>query len=102
MQALQANLTEESAVEALFRNAAGSSFGDVHALILNHGIWPTADEPIRKMPLERWKHTIDTNLTSSFIVAREYLKRIESAPTKIKDHASIILIGSAAGKYGSC
>lgn len=99
IQAVQANLTEESAVEDLFRKAT-SNFGEFHVLILNHAVAPVADEPVWKMSLERWKHTIDTNLTSSFIVAREYLKRLQDAPTTIKDNASILLIGSTAGKYG--
>lgn len=50
------------------------------------------------MSLERWRNTIDTNLTSSFIVAKEYLRRLEGAV--VKDNAAIVLIGSTAGKYG--
>ncbi|KXN90412.1 3-oxoacyl-[acyl-carrier-protein] reductase FabG [Leucoagaricus sp. SymC.cos] len=100
IQALQANLTDEVAVATLFKNAAASSFGDVSVLILNHGIWPTADEPIWKMPLERWRKTIDTNLTSSFIVAKEYMGQLRNATATVKDRASIIMIGSAAGKVG--
>ncbi|KAF9442823.1 NAD dependent epimerase/dehydratase [Macrolepiota fuliginosa MF-IS2] len=100
VQALQANLTEEDAVEKLFREATGSSFGEVQVLVLNHGIWPTADEPVWKLPLERWKRTIDTNLTSTFIVAKEYLKRLEVSSTHIKDKAAIVMIGSTSGKFG--
>ncbi|KAF5353513.1 hypothetical protein D9756_007886 [Leucocoprinus leucothites] len=100
IQARQADLTDEDAVNKLFHDAATGSFGDVQVLILNHGIWPTADEPIRNMPLERWRKTIDTNLTSSFITAKEYMWRLELAAAVVKDNASIIMIGSAAGKYG--
>ncbi|KXN90413.1 3-oxoacyl-[acyl-carrier-protein] reductase FabG [Leucoagaricus sp. SymC.cos] len=52
------------------------------------------------MPLERWKRTIDTNLTSPFIVAKEYLKQLETAPDAVKDKASVVIIGNTAGKYG--
>lgn len=100
IQALQANLTDENAVENLFREAAGSAFGEVQILVVNHAIATDLDEPVWKMPLERWKHTIDTNLTSSFIVTKEYLKRLENASASVKDYASIIFIGSTAGKYG--
>jgi NAD(P)-dependent dehydrogenase (short-subunit alcohol dehydrogenase family) len=76
------------------------SFGEVQVLILNHGIYPTTDEPIWKMPLEQWRNTIDTNLTSFFIVAKEYLGRLEGASEAVRDKASIIIIGSSAGKFG--
>lgn len=100
IQALQADLTNESAVEALFKNAV-ASFGNVHVLILNHAIYEGTDQPVYKMPLEQWNHTINTNLTSTFIVAREYVRRLEGAPEIVKDYASIIMIGSSAGKFGS-
>jgi NAD(P)-dependent dehydrogenase (short-subunit alcohol dehydrogenase family) len=99
VQALQADLTEEYAVEALFENAV-TSFGHVHVLILNHAIYETTDQPVFKMPLEQWNRTINTNLTSTFIVAKEYLRLLEGAPTIVKDHASIVMIGSSAGKFG--
>jgi NAD(P)-dependent dehydrogenase (short-subunit alcohol dehydrogenase family) len=100
IQALQADLTEESAVKALFKNAI-ASFGHVHVLILNHAIYEGTDQPVFKMPLEQWNRTINTNLTSTFIVAKEYLGLLEGAPTIVKDYASIVMIGSTAGKYGS-
>jgi NAD(P)-dependent dehydrogenase (short-subunit alcohol dehydrogenase family) len=97
---VQANLTEEAAVAELFHRATSSDFGEVQVLVLNHAIAPVADEPVWKMSLERWKHTIDTNLTSFFIVAKEYLTRLETSPAIVKDEASMVLIGSTAGKYG--
>lgn len=100
VQVLQANLIIESAVEALFSAASSTAFGPVQVLILNHGIWPYIPEPIWKLSLDRWKHTIDTNLTSSFIVAKEYLKRLQGASVTAKEKASIVLIGSSSGKIG--
>jgi NAD(P)-dependent dehydrogenase (short-subunit alcohol dehydrogenase family) len=52
------------------------------------------------MPLERWRNTIDTNVTASFIVAKEYVRRLQDASVTVKDNASVIIIGSTAGKYG--
>lgn len=40
------------------------------------------------------------NLTSSFLVCREYLRRLEDASAEEKEKASIVIIGSTAGKYG--
>ncbi|KAL0952832.1 hypothetical protein HGRIS_007057 [Hohenbuehelia grisea] len=54
------------------------------------------------MSLDQWKHTLDTNLTSSFLVAREMLRGLDAPGVvdEVKDKASIVLIGSTAGKYG--
>ncbi|KAG6902652.1 hypothetical protein C0995_013777 [Termitomyces sp. Mi166 len=99
LQALQANLTIESTVAQLFAKAS-SSFGPVQIIIVNHGFWPPAHEPVVQMSLEQWKSTIDINLTSSFLVCREYLKGLQSASDDIKDYASILFIGSTSGKFG--
>jgi NAD(P)-dependent dehydrogenase (short-subunit alcohol dehydrogenase family) len=98
-QALQADLTIESDVARLFLQAS-TSFGPVQSIIVNHGVWPTADQPVVKMSLDQWKSTMDTNLTSSFLVSREYLRNLEFASDALKAYASIIFIGSTAGKYG--
>jgi len=43
---------------------------------------------------------MDINLTSSFLVTREYLRGLQEAPESVKDNASIIFIGSSIGKFG--
>ena len=47
-------------------------------------------------------NTINTNLTSSFLIIREYLRRLSepNVSNEVRDNASVILIGSTAGKYG--
>ncbi|KAJ7512040.1 NAD-P-binding protein [Mycena galericulata] len=97
--AAQANLSEETDVARMFVEA-GDALGPVQVVIINHGVWPTADEPVARMTLERWRSTIDTNLTASFLVAREYLRQLEAAPDALKEKASILFVGSTAGKYG--
>ncbi|KAF5353411.1 hypothetical protein D9756_007885 [Leucocoprinus leucothites] len=99
VQALQADLVDEAAVAKLFQEAT-STFGVVHIIILNHAIVSSVKEPLWKISLERWKNTIDVNLNSCFIVAKEYLTRLEVAPAAVKDMASVLIIGSTAGKYG--
>ena len=44
--------------------------------------------------------TIKTNLTSSFLVVREYMRGLEQAGDAVKDKAAIVLIGSVGGKWG--
>ena len=99
VQALQADLCIEGDVARLFLQAS-TSFGPVQSLIVNHGVWPTADQPVVNMPLDQWKSTIDINLTSSFLVSREYLRNLEPISDTLKAYASIIFIGSTAGKFG--
>lgn len=76
-------------------------FGPVHIIVINHGILPSAATPIAAMSLERWNHTINTNLTSSFLVAREYLQQLSSAPEDVKSIANIVFVGSTSGKFGA-
>ncbi|KAL4256391.1 NAD(P)-binding domain superfamily protein [Pleurotus pulmonarius] len=101
IRAIQADLTIERSVSQIFSQHAGEpDFGPVHIVVINHGILPMAATPITAMSLERWNHTINTNLTSSFMVAREYLKQLLSASEEVKAKANIIFNGSAAGKFG--
>ena len=56
-----------------------------------------------RMTLKQWNRTINANLTSSFLVTREYLKGLENLPEDrkgLKNKAAIVLVGSTAGKYG--
>ncbi|KZS89376.1 NAD(P)-binding protein [Sistotremastrum niveocremeum HHB9708] len=93
--ALKADLTVEKDVIHLF-----SAIPTVQVAVINHGIWPTEDVPVASMSLAQWERTIACNLTSSFLVAREYLKKLSIAPENIKDKASIVLIGSSSGRFG--
>jgi NAD(P)-dependent dehydrogenase (short-subunit alcohol dehydrogenase family) len=52
------------------------------------------------MTTEQWDRTISANLTSSFLVCREYLRYLRASVDSVKDKASVVLIGSTAGKYG--
>ncbi|KAG2144145.1 NAD-P-binding protein [Suillus bovinus] len=100
LQHVQANLSREEAVIAMFESLSAMPHGPVQVVIVNHAIYPTLDVPIARMTLEQWNTTMTTNLTSSFLVCREYLKHLESAPSTVKEKAAIVLIGSTAGKYG--
>lgn len=52
------------------------------------------------MTLSQWKKTLTTNLTSTFLVIRAFLRQLEGQPKEALDTAAIVLIGSTAGKYG--
>ncbi|KAJ7585254.1 hypothetical protein C8J56DRAFT_1053637 [Mycena floridula] len=100
IQVVQADLSIEADVVKLFENISSGLFGPVQVVIVNHGIWITDDTPLKDMSLERWHKTMNTNLTSSFLVCREFLKHLDTASEEAKAKASILFIGSSAGKFG--
>jgi 3-oxoacyl-[acyl-carrier protein] reductase len=48
-----------------------------------------------ELPLERWEETLGANLTSTFLVARGFLREV-----KRSGHGSLVLVGSTAGVFG--
>ncbi|KAG1750356.1 NAD(P)-binding protein [Suillus paluster] len=100
IQHVQANLSQEEAVVAMFESLSTMPYGPVQVAVVNHAISHSLDVPIARMTLDQWNITMTMNLTSSFLVCREYLKHLERASSGIKENAMIVLIGSTAGKYG--
>ena len=84
--ALGADLRDESQVEALFAAA-----GPLDLCVANAGVWPSEDVPVAELPLERWRATIDGNLTATFLTARGFARQGGDA---------LVLIGSTAGRFG--
>jgi 3-oxoacyl-[acyl-carrier protein] reductase len=85
---LGADLTREEEVDRLFE-AAGRL--DVCAAVA--GAWPSEDVPAWDMTLERWRSTLDSNLTATFLTARGFLRQL------VGDGA-LVLVGSTAGLVG--
>jgi 3-oxoacyl-[acyl-carrier protein] reductase len=83
-----ADLTDEGEVDRLFEQAGRL---DVCAAVA--GAWPSADVPVWELPLERWRSTLDSNLTATFLTARGFLRQLESG-------GALILVGSTAGLVG--
>lgn len=96
----QAELSREEDVIRMFAGLANAEFGPVQVLIVNHGYYPPDDVPVAQMSLEQWNSTMASNLASSFLTIREYLRHLEHATDVQKDKASIVMVGSTAGKYG--
>ena len=88
VQLVQADLTKEDDVEQLFSEAGKL---DVCAAVA--GVWPTDDAPVWELSLERWRATLDANLTSTFLTARGFLKQLEG-------DGALVLVGSTAGVFG--
>jgi 3-oxoacyl-[acyl-carrier protein] reductase len=85
---LGADLTSEEAADRLFAEAGPL---DVCAAVA--GIWPQDDRPVWELPLERWRATLDANLTGTFLTARGFLRQLDGA-------GSLVLVGSTAGIFG--
>ena len=85
---LGADLTREEEVDRLFE-AAGPL--DVCAAVA--GAWPSEDVPVWELPLQRWRATLDANLTATFLTARGFLRQLDG-------NGALILVGSTAGLIG--
>jgi 3-oxoacyl-[acyl-carrier protein] reductase len=84
-----ADLTDEAQVARMFEEAGPL---DVCAAIA--GVWPTEDLPVGKLPLERWRATLDANLTATFLTARGFLAQLGDR------EGALVLCGSTAGIFG--
>jgi 3-oxoacyl-[acyl-carrier protein] reductase len=91
---LQADLRDEVSVDAAFARIT-DSFGGLDLCIANAGVYPTGPAPVAEMSVERWRATMEDNLTSVFLTARGFLRNLRRT-----DEASLVLIGSAAGTFG--
>ena len=83
-----ADLTREDEVDHVFAEAGPL---DICAAVA--GVWPSEDQPVWELPLERWRATLDANLTASFLTARGFLRQLDG-------EGALVLVGSTAGIFG--
>jgi 3-oxoacyl-[acyl-carrier protein] reductase len=93
-QIARADLTVEAEVERLF-DEVRATLGSIDVCVAVHGVWPREDVPVWELPLERWEETLRQNLTTTFLVARGFLREVER-----NGHGSLVLVGSTAGIFG--
>jgi 3-oxoacyl-[acyl-carrier protein] reductase len=93
-RAVQADLTDEADADRLFAEAR-DALGSVDVCAAVAGVWPSADEPVWELPLERWEATLRANLTATFLTARAFLREVQRT-----GHGSLVLVGSTAGRFG--
>jgi NAD(P)-dependent dehydrogenase (short-subunit alcohol dehydrogenase family) len=101
--ALQADVTSEDAVQKLFEQAQSKQGGAVQVLVVNHGVFVTQDAALADMPLSQWRSTNSVNLDGSFLLCREFLRRLReqtSTSSEQGNATSVTFIGSTAGKFG--
>ena len=83
-----ADLTHEDEVKRLF-----SDCGRLDVCAAVAGVWPSDDVPVSELSLERWRSTLDANLTATFLTARGFLRQLEG-------DGALVLVGSTAGLFG--
>lgn len=86
---VQADLTDETETASLFAEA-----GELDACAAVAGVWPEAEIPVSELSLERWRATVDANLTATFLTARGFLRNLGTR------EGSLVLVGSTAGIFG--
>jgi len=89
-----ADLTDETQVAALFGEVR-DGLGGVDICAAVAGVWPSADEPVWELSLERWEATLRANLTATFLTARAFMREVER-----NGHGNLVLVGSTAGRFG--
>jgi len=92
--ALQADLRDEAAADALIP-AAVEQLGRLDACVANAGTWDPAEVPVAEMSLERWRDTIESNLTATFLTVRAYMRHVANAR-----EGSLVIVGSTSGIFG--
>jgi 3-oxoacyl-[acyl-carrier protein] reductase len=94
VRSIAADLTDETQVEHLF-DEARARLGAVDVCAAVAGVWPSADEPVWELSLERWEATVRSNLTATFLTARAFLREVER-----NGRGNLVLVGSTAGGFG--
>jgi 3-oxoacyl-[acyl-carrier protein] reductase len=91
--ALPADLRDETAVDELMA-AAREALGPLTVCVANAGVWPREDVPVAEMPLDRWRATLDANLTATFLTCRAFARQLGDEP------GALVLVASTAGVFG--
>ena len=101
--AIEQELSSPADGRALVK-AAVAAFGRLDILVVNHGVWPSADAPIAEMPEAQWRRTLAVNLDSVFGLVQAAVAQMgaqkPSAPEPGAAAGHIVLISSTAGQRG--
>ena len=92
--ALQADLRNESSADRLVP-ACVDAFGALDVVVANAGVWPKEDVPVSELSLDRWRATLDANLTATFLTARAWARHASATGA-----GSLVMISSTAGIFG--
>lgn len=91
--AVPADISDENDVERLFETAV-ERYGRVDVCVCNAAIY-SPPAPAVDIDADRFRRIVDTNLVGTFLVAREFLRRVRD-----QGSGNLILVGSTAGIFG--
>jgi 3-oxoacyl-[acyl-carrier protein] reductase len=91
--------------------AAVALFGRMDVLVVNHGVWPSHDQPISTMSTAQWRGTLGVNLDSVFGLVQAGVavmlgqshpirddEAVTNGPPGVRGH--IVLVASTAAQRG--
>jgi 3-oxoacyl-[acyl-carrier protein] reductase len=94
------DVTEEDAVERAFARGR-ERFGRIDGVVASAGVWPAAARRLDEMSVEQLRHTIDVNLFGCLTTSRAFMRSlVATGPRRDGEGASLVLIGSTAGRFG--
>lgn len=94
--AVQADVTDPSAAEALVRQAL-DAFGKIDILVNNAGI--TRDDLIMRMSIDEWREVLETNLFGAFYMTKAVMRpMLRARYGRIVNMTSVSGIGGNAGQ----
>jgi 3-oxoacyl-[acyl-carrier protein] reductase len=92
--AIRADLTSEAETATLVA-AARQRLGRLDVCVANAGVRAEAPAPLWELDLDRWRATLDGNLTAAFLTSREYMRHVAETGS-----GSLVLVASTAGLFG--
>jgi 3-oxoacyl-[acyl-carrier protein] reductase len=93
--AVQADLHGTAGAEPLVRSTV-EHFAALDVLVVNHGVWESADVDIDRMSDQQWHTTVATNLDSTFALVKHSVAQMK----RQAGGGHIVLVSSTAGQRG--
>ncbi len=86
------DLADPAAAERLAA-AVKHDFGGLDIFVANAGVWPTEEQPLAEVSVERWSSTLRSNLDSVFLSTRAVLPLMRTG-------GRVVIVSSTAGQRG--
>jgi 3-oxoacyl-[acyl-carrier protein] reductase len=94
------DVTSPADMDAGMRRAV-ERWGRVDVCVVNAGIWPSEALPLHELPEARVREVIEVNLLGAIWTVKAFMSALwKTGPRKDGQGASVILIGSTAGRFG--
>ncbi len=92
--AIGADLRTESEANELIPKAV-AGLGRLDICVANAGKYPKENLPLWQLSLDRWNETLASNLTSTFLTSRAFLRHVAKTGS-----GSLVMVASTAGSFG--